>query len=115
MRSGRGDEPVPDAFVVGVGMSAFGRFPDKGVVGHGVKAAIDALVDAGVEWREVGFLACGASSVGSVAGSRVAQQLGPNSAEITSVDNASASGSAAFRHAVLAVAEERVSIAMAVG
>ena len=104
-----------EAYVIGVGMAPFGRFPDKSIVDHGVTAATGALTDAGVTFPDVGFVACGASSAGSIAGNRVVRELGPTGVEVISVDNASASGSSAFRQAVVAVQEGRTDIAMALG
>jgi acetyl-CoA acetyltransferase len=104
-----------DVFVIGVGMSRFGRFPDVVVEAHGANAAMQALDDAGVGWPEVQAMYCGASNVGGFTASRVGHLLGLNEAECVAVDTASASGSSAFRQAYLAVAEERCDIAMAIG
>jgi acetyl-CoA acetyltransferase len=96
-------------------MSRFGRFPEIPVEIHGAKAGMQALDDAGVGWSEVQTMYCGASQVGGFTASRVGHVLGLNEAEVVAVDNASASGSSAFRQAYLAVAEERCEIAMAIG
>ena len=77
-------------YVVGVGMDRFGRFPDKSFIDHGVVAAGAALDDAGVAWRDVGALYCGAAGVGIIPGNRVVDELGRNGAEIVNIDNLSA-------------------------
>lgn len=104
-----------DVYVIGVGMSKFGRFPAVPVELHGANAAMRAFDDAGAAWRDVPIMYCGASQVGGFTASRVGHLLGLNEAELVAVDNASASGSSAFRQAYLAVAEGRCEVALAVG
>src|SRR5579859_4389046 len=101
-----------DVAVAGVGMVRFGRYPDVGFVEHGVNAAVAALDDSGLEWNSVHEAWCGACSVGAFAGNRVGHGLGLTGVPIHNVDNASASGSSAFRAAYLAVAEGRVDVAL---
>lgn len=104
-----------EVVVAGVGMTRFGRFPDKGFVEHGVTAVRNALEDAGLSWPNMQEVYCGASGLAMFAGNRVGHELGLTGVPIVNVDNASASGTSAFRQAYLAVAEERCDIAMAMG
>lgn len=101
--------------VAGVGMHRFGRFPTGTATDFGVTAAIAALRDAGTAWPSVQTFYCGASSVGNVAGNFVVDRLGRTGVEVVNVENASSSGSTAFRHAYLAVASGQVDVAMACG
>ena len=104
-----------DVYVIGVGMVPFGRFPDIPAAVHGARAGAQALDDAGVDWQDISTMYCGASMAGGFVASRVGHLLGLNESEQVTVDNASASGSSAFRQAVLAVGEGRTDVALAVG
>ncbi|HJM74766.1 MAG TPA: thiolase family protein [Dehalococcoidia bacterium] len=101
--------------VVGVGMTRFGQYPDQPYVEHGVEATRSALDDAGLEWNDIQYMYCGAANVGMTPGNRVAAELGATGIPVVNVENASASGSSAFREAYFAVADERCDIAIAVG
>jgi acetyl-CoA acetyltransferase len=96
-------------------MTRFGRYEDKSFIDHGVEAVNAALLDAGRTWPEIQEVYCGACGIGAFAGNQVGQQLGLTGVPIVNVDNASASGSSAFRQAYYAVAEERCDIALAMG
>ena len=104
-----------EVVVAGVGMARFGRYDDKTYIDHGVEAVQDALVDAGLTWPEIQKAYCGACGIGGFVGNQIGQELGLTGVAIVNVDNASASGSSAFRQAYHAVAEERCDIAMARG
>jgi acetyl-CoA acetyltransferase len=106
---------VREVAVVGVGMTRFGQYPDQSYVAHGVEATRNALADAGLDWNEIQYMYCGAASVGMYPGNRVGRELGLTGVPIINVENASASGSTAFREAYFAVADERCDIAVAVG
>lgn len=106
---------MDDVAVVGGATTRFGRFRDHGYVHHGAETVRAALADAGLAWGEVDEAACGACGVGPFAGNRIGQLLGCTDVRITNIDNASASGSVAFRDAYLAVAEGRAEVAVAFG
>ena len=101
--------------VVGVGMARFGQHPQRSVADLGVEAVLAALADAGLGWPDVQAAWCGAVGLGMTAGTRVLGELGLTGAPITTVDNASASGSTAFREACLSVACGLYDVALAVG
>jgi acetyl-CoA acetyltransferase len=101
--------------IVGVGMARFGQHPKRGIADLGVEAVLAALADAGLAWSEVQAAWCGAVGQGMTAGTRVLGELGFTGAPITTVDNASASGSTAFREAYLSVAGGLYDVALAVG
>ncbi len=104
-----------EVFVAGIGLTRFGQYADRTFVDHGVEATLKALQDAGCSWTEIQRVYCGASAVGMFAGNRVGQELGLTGVPIVNVDNASASGNAAFHQAYLAVATEQCDIALALG
>lgn len=103
-----------DVYVVGVGMAPFGQ---SGVpaVDLGFDAALAALDDADIEFRDVGYLYNGYIGAGLLAGVTLAKDLGLTGVPITHVENASATGSCAFHEAVQVVAGGQVDVAMALG
>jgi acetyl-CoA acetyltransferase len=101
--------------VVGVGMARFGQHPQRSAADLGVEAVLSALADAGLSWPDVQAAWCGAVGLGMTAGTRVLAELGLTGAPISTVDNASASGSTAFREACLSVACGLHDVALAVG
>jgi len=85
--------------VLGVGMHPWGKWGHN-FVEYGVKAARDALADAGVPWQDIDFVA-GANTMrcgypGYVSGATFAQALGWSGARIASCYAACASGSQAL-------------------
>lgn len=101
--------------VVGVGMVPFGRHPDETVADLGTASIVPALADAGLHWRDVQSLFCGVMGGGITVGTRIAGDLGLTGIPVVNIENASASGSSAFRAAYLDVASGRVDVAVAVG
>jgi len=106
---------VREVAVVGVGMVRFGQYPQRSITNLAVEAVLAALADAGLAWPDVQAAWCGAAGQGMTAGTRVLAELGLTGAPITTVDNASASGSTAFREAYLSVACGLYDIVLAVG
>jgi acetyl-CoA acetyltransferase len=78
-------------------------------------AGINALNDAGIEFDAVEALYNGYASGGMTAGVTLAKDFGLTGVPITHVENASATGSSAFREAVLSVAGGHARCAMALG
>ncbi|MCH7580186.1 MAG: thiolase family protein [Chloroflexi bacterium] len=103
------------AAVAGVGMLPFGRHRDRTLSDLGVEAVLAALSDAGLAWRDVQLMYCGVVGGGMTPGTGIGAQLGQTGLPIINIDNASASGSSAFREASLAVASGRVDVAAAIG
>ena len=94
--------------ILGAGMHPWGKWGHS-FVQYGVAAAREALADAGVPWRDVGFVSGGATVrcgyPGYVAGATFAQALGWQGAEVNTSYAACASGSqalAAARNKILA-------------
>jgi len=101
--------------VVGVGMVEFGRHPDKTVSDLGTISITAALEDAGLQWRDVQSMFCGVFGGGITPGTRISSDLGLTGIPVVNIENASASGSSAFRAAYYEIAAERVDVAVAVG
>lgn len=95
MAADGGGVMTAEVAVLGAGMHPWGKW-GRGFVEYGVKAARAALVDAGVDWRDVGSIV-GADTVrggypGYVAGATFARALGWQGARVASVYAACASG-----------------------
>lgn len=104
--------------VLGTGMHPWGKW-GRNFVEYGVKAARDALADAGVHWKDVQFVA-GASTMrngypGYVAGATFAQALGWNGAQVASCYAACASGSQALNTARAQILSGMCDVALVVG
>lgn len=101
--------------VIGVGLHPYGKFRDKKPKDL-AKTAIDgALKSAGVEWPQLQSAWCGHTQLGMTAGARLFAQMGQTGLSITNVENASATGSYAFRGAYLEVASGEFDLALALG
>ncbi|MCP4755907.1 MAG: thiolase family protein [Proteobacteria bacterium] len=104
-----------DVVVIGAGMHRYGNFPEKNLVGLGTEAVGNALKDANTKWEDIETAYCGTAQPGFATGNMICQALGLTGIGITNVENASASGSAAFREAVLAIASGEHDVALAMG
>jgi acetyl-CoA acetyltransferase len=107
-----------EVVVLGAGMHPWGKW-GRNFVEYGVKAARDALADAGVDWSEIQYVS-GADTIrngypGFVAGSTFAQALGWNGARISSAYSACASGSAAIANARAQILAGLCDVALVVG
>lgn len=105
----------PDVYVVGVGMSAFGRHEDESFDDLGLEAVNQALADAGLDYSTIGMAFCGHTMQGITAGQRVLNRVGASGAPIINVENACATGSTALYQAVMAVRAGVVDVALALG
>jgi len=102
-------------YVVGIGMHAY-QFPSETPYTHlGLTAVRAALKDAGLAWPQVNSAYVGTTSIGMAAGRVMLRHLGSTGLAVTQVENASASGSFAFRQACLEVARGVSDVVLAVG
>jgi len=101
--------------VIGVGLHAYGKFPEKKPKELAQTAIDGALRSAGIEWKELQSAWCGHTRLGMTAGARLFAPLGQTGLSITNVENASATGSYAFRGAYLEVASGEFDVALALG
>jgi acetyl-CoA acetyltransferase len=80
-----------------------------------VEACLRAFEDAGVPWPDIEVGYCASMNQTRMSGHQIARELGAAGATMTNVENASASGSAAFREAYLAIASGLHDVAIAIG
>lgn len=104
--------------VMGVGMHPWGKWGNN-FVEYGVKAARDALADAGVAWADIDFIA-GANTMrcgypGYVAGATFAKALGWNGTRVASCYAACASGAQALNTARAQILSGMAEVALVVG
>ena len=104
--------------VLGAGMHPWGKW-GRNFAEYGVAAARAALKDAGVDWRDVGFVS-GAATMrcgypGYVAGATFAQALGWQGAEVNTSYAACATGSQALAAARARILAGQAELALVVG
>lgn len=109
---------MSDVAVVGAGMHPWGKW-GRSFVEYGVSAARDALQEAGIEWRDVQYVAAGETVrngyPGYVAASTISQALGWNGARIASCYAACASGAQAIDVARARILAGLCEVALVVG
>ncbi|HZR82542.1 MAG TPA: thiolase family protein [Candidatus Binatia bacterium] len=101
--------------VVGVGMHAFGAWKGVPVARLVREAGRKALADAGLSFRDVGEAYVGHMQHPPMKAVLWMKEFGLTGIPITHVEDASATGSVAFREAVRAVAGGFCDVAMAIG
>ena len=107
---------MTDAYVVGVDMIKFGRFPEKTVPQIGAEAALLALDDCGLAIQDMEALYCGnLMQASGMVGQRILQEIGQTGIPVVNVSNACATGATAFREAWASVKAGLYDIVLAVG
>jgi acetyl-CoA acetyltransferase len=112
---------VRAAYVLGVGMTPFGKFPNRSLRSLGRDAAHQALRDAAIFARDVDLLACGNARSGMLEGREsglgqvVGWEVGIEQVPVYNVKAYCASGATALNVAHMAVAGGFAEIALAVG
>ncbi|MGC1344387.1 MAG: thiolase family protein [Candidatus Binataceae bacterium] len=101
--------------VVGIGLHKYQHLSDTTYVTLGLTAVRAALDDAGIDWPSVESAYTGTALVGMAASRPMLRHLGATGIAMAQVENASASGSTAFRQACLDVASGISDVALAIG
>jgi acetyl-CoA acetyltransferase len=101
--------------VVGVGLHPYQRPSDAPYTQLGVHAVRAALADAGLEWNQVQTACTGTATTAMGLSRLMYRHLGATGIPMAQVENASASGSTAFRQACVEVAAGLADVAIAVG
>ena len=104
-----------DVYVVGVGMTPFGKFPNRPYYDLGQEAVVAAVKDANVDKREIQAGYVGNVTAGMAPGQKVFKALGMTGMQIINVENACSSGQTALNLAYSAIASGQYDIAIAVG
>lgn len=107
---------MTDAYIVGVDMIKFGRFPDQTVPQIGAKAALMALDDCGLTIQGMQALYSGnLGQASGMVGQRILQEIGQTGIPVVNVANACATGATAFREAWASVKAGLYDCVLAVG
>jgi len=101
--------------VVGIGLHPYQYPTDTSYIELGLRAVREALVDAGITWPTVEAAFVGTARLGMAAGVPMLRYLGMTGLRVSQVENASATGSTAFRQAVAEVASGLADVAIAIG
>ena len=109
-----------EAYVIGVGMTEFGKHPERRLTDMGREACWRALKDAGIHPKQVQTGFSGNSLAPYLQrevdiGQPILREVGIVGIPILNISNACASGSCAFREAWLAVASGLYELVIAVG
>ncbi|HSZ50202.1 MAG TPA: thiolase family protein [Caulobacteraceae bacterium] len=103
------------AYVAGIGFHRYQFASETPYVELGLTAVRAALADAGLAWPAVESAYVAKALLPMAPGRAMLRHLGATGIPIVHVENASASGSAAFRHAVMEVASGLADIVLVVG
>jgi len=107
---------MSDAYVIGVDMIKFGRFPERSVPELGAEAALMALDDAGLTVQDMEMLACGnLGQASGMVGQRILGLIGQTGIPVVNCANACATGATAFREAWMSVKAGIYDLVLAVG
>lgn len=102
-------------FIAGIGLHPY-QFPTETPYTElGLTAVRAALADSGLAWGRVQSAYVGTTSIGMAAGRVMLRHLGSTGLAVTQVENASASGSFAFRQACMEVATGMSDVVLALG
>jgi acetyl-CoA acetyltransferase len=108
-----------EVWIVGVGMTRFGRLSEYGVREMAEEAVFDALKDAGAKPADMEIAYCGTEAMGPdtpmLVGQIALEQMGIKGIPITNIANACGSGSNAVREAWLALQSGLYDVAIALG
>ena len=106
---------MTDVHIVGVGMTRFGKHPDRDVTDLGAAALLEAISDAGLDPRLIEAAYCGHVFQGMVTGQRILAQVGLAGLPLANVENACSSGATAIREASLAIRAGENDVVVAIG
>jgi acetyl-CoA acetyltransferase len=104
-----------DVYILGVGTTACGKFPDKGAHILGREAAWAAIKDAGIHPRKIEIAFCGHVYQGMGVGQRTLKEIGLVGQPTVNVEGACGSGTLSFWEAWRTIAYGQYDVALALG
>lgn len=104
-----------EVVIIGTGMHKFGRWTEKPFAELGKVAIVNALKDAGVEWKDVQACYAGSAFQGMGAGHNVCRQVGETGIPIFNLEQACGSGSAGVQLGYQAIARGQFDVVCGVG
>jgi acetyl-CoA C-acetyltransferase len=103
------------AAIVGVGMTRFGRHPDKHFIELGVEAIEMALEDANMDFKEIQEGFCSRVYLPSSTGARIMEHMGRTGMAVPDIEGACGAAATGLRQARLMVESGQCDIALAFG
>lgn len=103
------------AMIVGVGMSRFGRHPDRHFTDLAADAIEEALAEADLDFADVQQAFCSRVYLPSATGARVMEVMGRTGISCPDVEGACGAAVAGLRQAVMMVETGQVDVALAFG
>ncbi|HJW76365.1 MAG TPA: transporter [Thermoleophilia bacterium] len=104
--------------IIGVGLHAWGKFPEKPWTSMAAEAATDALADAGIAWNDVQAVVSGSQNWGGrkgiYSGNYFDEVMGYNGVPTVNVNNACATGGTCITVAAAMVASGSADVVLAV-
>jgi acetyl-CoA acetyltransferase len=104
-----------NSFIIGAGMSRFGKQAKRTIEDLGLEAVRAAMADAGVEREQIDEVFCGTGYGGPMLGQRIVRDLGMTGLPVTNVENACSSGATGLREACAAIAVGRAETVLVMG
>ncbi len=104
-----------DVYILGVGTTSCGRFPDKPAHVLGREAAWAAIKDSGIHPRKIEIAFCGHVYQGMGVGQRTLKELGLVGQPTINVEGACGSGTLSFWEAWRSIAYGQYNVALALG
>jgi acetyl-CoA acyltransferase len=105
-----------DLWILGIYMTKFGKHPDQDLVDLASEAVQGALVDGGVDMKDMGVIGAGCLMQANAGmGQQVQKQLGQTGIPVFNVANACATGATALRVATMAIKAGEADMGLAFG
>ncbi len=104
-----------EVVIAGVGMCKLGRYPDKELTDLGHEAAMNALADADMEWKDIQAMFCANAYGGMGVGHQIAYSIGKTGIPIVNVENACSAGASALRLCFQSIAAGLYDVCFAIG
>ncbi len=84
-----------DVVILGAAMKRFGKYQES-IIGLGAECCLQALKDAGLQWKDINAAYCSHVLMGVTVGQFILMPLGPTGIPIFNVDNGCAGGTTAM-------------------
>ena len=101
--------------VIGVGQSAFGKFPLRSAASLGAEAVREAIADCGISPRAIQVAYCARAYDASCTAQGVLKEVGVRDIEMINVENACAGGATSFRGVWKEIANGQYDVGIAIG
>lgn len=107
-----------DVYIIGVGMTKFGKFPGMTTAEMGRRAFVDAVKDCGVNPKEIEAAFIGhvrLAGQGAMVGQRIMREVGVTGIPVLNVENICASGSSCIWSAFGVISSGQFDLAAVIG